>query len=168
MDAESEAKARELFFAHEGSTFYMSRNGVDREFEAMRVPMATKRRWLEELTAEHLASMSAPGGWRSVNFLLHHETLGHLQAVVDTAPQGEPWERSAYLELAFKYVERCTAASQSGSDARDKRAAALKQLRQRAQDLMTDYRMRGQSDRLTKLVEQINAATRTPGTSSSR
>jgi hypothetical protein len=40
----AEAGARDLFFAYEGSTFYMSRDGSDREFAAMQVPQDLQRR----------------------------------------------------------------------------------------------------------------------------
>jgi hypothetical protein len=151
VNPEAEAAARDLFFAYEGSTFYMSRDGSDREFEAMDVPQELRRRWLEELTANRLAAIGEPGGWQSVNFFLHHGLVDHLQVVIGTAPAGKPWERTAYLELAAKYVDKWAAAKKDRSEAR----LATQQIEERARELLADYRMRGQRDRLNELIDLI-------------
>lgn len=152
MNPEAEAAARDLFFAYEGSSFYMSRDGRDRDFEAMEVPKESQRRWLDELAAKRLVEIGEPGGWRSVSFLLHHGLQGHLQVVIGTTPAGRPWERTAYLELAAKYVEQCATASKAESDGR----RALLQIEEQARELQADYKMRGQRDRLNKLIDQIH------------
>lgn len=154
MDPKVEIAARDLFFAYEGSAFYMSRDDRDREFGAMEVPEELKQHWLDELAAKRVAAIGEPGGWQSVNFLLHHRLQDHLTAVLGTAPAGKPWERTAYLELAAKYVESCAPARKSGLEDRRR---ALQQIEERARELLADYKMRGQRDRLNKLVDQIRA-----------
>jgi hypothetical protein len=148
-----EADARALFFAYEGSTFYMSRDGRDREFAAMQVPQALQQRWLNEMKAERLAALGDPGGWRSVSFLLHHSVSGHLQTVLGHVPLGKPWERTAYLELAVKYVEQCASKAEVG--AADRRRA-LRAIQACAGELQREYRMRGQQDRLARLSQEID------------
>lgn len=147
-----EAAARALFFAYEGSTFYMSRDGSDREFAAMQVPRALRERWLKEMTEERLASMGGPGGWRSVNFLWHHGVSGHLPAVLGHAPLGKPWERTAYLELAAKYAEQCASKGEIGAT---ELRSALRAIQARVGELQGEYRMRGQRDRLARLDQQL-------------
>lgn len=158
MDPEREEAARALFFAYEGSAFYMSRDGRESEFESLRVPAETKRRWLDELTSERLAAIGEPGGWRSVNSLVHHELLGHLPVVLETVPAGKPWERTAFLELAAQYVDSCAASPKGEATSRysptDLRHA-LQRIQDRASELARDHRMRGQGDRLAELRENI-------------
>jgi hypothetical protein len=148
----AEAVARDPFFAYEGSTFYMSRDGRDREFAAMHVPKELQQRWLKEMTAERVAALGLPGGWRSVSFFLHHNLAGHLSTVLDQVPLGKPWERTAYLELAAKYAEQC--ASRANLDTNDLRGA-LHAIRERADAMDREYRMRGQRQRLAKLSQKL-------------
>jgi hypothetical protein len=101
---ETPARARQLFFAYDGSTFYMSRDGAEAEYEQYEVPPATEDEWLQELTRSRVAELDQPGNWRSVNFLLHHGNFAHVDEVLAAAPKGVLWERCSFLELALKYL----------------------------------------------------------------
>jgi len=100
--------ARELFSDYDGSRFYMSRDGVDVEYERYGVPPDVERAWLEELTAKKLELLASPGNWSVVSFLLHHGDTRHLTRLMETKPFGVVWERCAYLEKLLMYVERCS------------------------------------------------------------
>ncbi|GAB4977530.1 hypothetical protein MAHJHV57_47390 [Mycobacterium avium subsp. hominissuis] len=51
------AKAREIFFNYDGSRFYMSRDGVEAEYERFSVPKEVENKWLEELTTHKLSML---------------------------------------------------------------------------------------------------------------
>ena len=94
-DAEFRA-ARELFFAYDGSLFYMSRDGSDRRYLEYRVPESVEQGWLAELTARHLASLDAKGNWRVINFLLSHRDSRYLDATCTVTP----WSVSSNWSMA--------------------------------------------------------------------
>jgi hypothetical protein len=106
-DATSMARARELFFAYDGSGFYMSRDGSDMEYRAYKVPRELEAQWRDEMAADKIAKLAEPGNWRSLNYLCHHNNTGFLREVAHAEPLGELWQRISYLELALEYVERC-------------------------------------------------------------
>jgi hypothetical protein len=108
MDERDLTRARELFFDYDGSRFYMSRDGVDAEYERSGVPPEVERAWLEDLTAKKLGLLAAPGNWSVVSFLVHHGDTRHLARLVETKPLGVFWQRCAYLEGLLEYVERCS------------------------------------------------------------
>jgi len=101
-------RAREIFFAYEGSRFYMSRDGVDSEYQRFSVPRELEKQWLDELTVIQLDMLESPGNWRVVNFLKNHDDVRHLSRLVHTTPLGAFWERCAYLELLVLYIKRCS------------------------------------------------------------
>src|SRR5260370_21335947 len=78
--------ARDLFFKYDGSTFYMSRDGADREYRSYAVPGDLERQWLRELTARHLDALVKPGNWSTLHFLLHHPDTHYLEHVIATPP----------------------------------------------------------------------------------
>jgi hypothetical protein len=119
MDERDLTRARELFFDYDGSGFYMSRDGVDAEYERSGVPPEVERAWLEDLTAKKLELLTAPGNWAVVSFLLHHGDTRYLPRLVEAKPLGVFWQRCAYLEDLLKYVNRCS----SEHGAADLRAA---------------------------------------------
>lgn len=104
---DSMARARELFFAYDGSGFYMSRDGSDMEYRAYKVPRELEAQWRDEMAADKIAKLAEPGNWRSLNYLCHHNNTGFLREVAHAEPLGELWQRISYLELALEYVERC-------------------------------------------------------------
>jgi hypothetical protein len=101
------ARARELYLAHDGSRFYMSRNGVEHEYLSYGVPLEVEEQWRRELVAEKIAKLSQPGNWTTMNYLCHHNDTGYLNEAVTAEPLGEPWQRVSYLELLLEYIERC-------------------------------------------------------------
>jgi hypothetical protein len=111
--------ARELFDQYDGSRFYMSRDGVEADYERFGVPAEVERAWLEDLTERKLDQLGAPGNWAVVNFLLHHGDTRHLARLAATSPVGVAWERCAYLEGLLNYADRCAGTA----DPADVRAA---------------------------------------------
>ena len=81
-------RARKIFFDYEGSRFYMSRDGVDVEYERYPVPQQLERKWLEELTASRLDMLDRSGNWWVVHFLWHHRDSRHLSRLIQTKPLG--------------------------------------------------------------------------------
>ena len=53
--------AKDLFFRYDGSLFYMSRDGADREYTQYDIPKSTEKLWLKELTAQKLAALHDSG-----------------------------------------------------------------------------------------------------------
>ena len=100
-------KARQLFFAHDGSRFYMSRNGVEDQYARMQVPTSIESGWLEELTALKLKQLSSAGNWRVLNFLIHHSDFRHLDKIESAVPLGQFWEKCAFLEDLLRYLRAC-------------------------------------------------------------
>lgn len=101
------ARARELYLAHDGSRFYMSRNDVEHEYLSYGVVPEVEEQWRRELVAEKIAKLSQPGNWTTMNYLCHHNDTGYLNEAVAAEPLGEPWQRVSYLELLLEYIERC-------------------------------------------------------------
>jgi hypothetical protein len=140
--------ARDLFFKYDGSTFYMSRDGADREYKSYAVPLDLERKWLRELTARHLAALVKPGNWWTLNFLVHHRDTNHLELAIATPPLGELWQRTAYLELLLEYVSAC----QSAGASRARIATALDVVRKHAVDLITRTRSETSRARVAKVL----------------
>ena len=74
--------AKDLFFRYDGSWFYMSRDGVDREYAAYNIPRSTEKLWLKELTTKKLAALGDSGNWRVIHFLIHHADFAHLPEIL--------------------------------------------------------------------------------------
>ena len=142
--------ARDLFFNYDGSLFYMSRDGADREYQSYAVPGDQEREWLRELTAHHLAALVKPGNWWTLNFLVHHRDTNHLARVVATPPLGELWQRTAYLELMLEYLSAC----QSAGVSRAQIVSALQVVQKHAMGLMTRSRSDTSRARVAKVLEE--------------
>ena len=106
MKPEDEARARQLFFDFDGSEFYMSRDGVEDEYRALKVPKDLRRKWMRDLTAKHLAALDQPGNWKTIDFLSHHWDYSHVRELLRARPVGVWWERVAYLENLLDYVRK--------------------------------------------------------------
>lgn len=104
MTPEDAVRAKELFFTFDGSEFYMSRDGVDTEFEALNVPRDLRRAWMRELTSEHVAALGQPGNWKTLRFLSHHHDYSHVPDALAARPLGVWWEQVAFLEHLLGYV----------------------------------------------------------------
>jgi hypothetical protein len=111
LEPDDLAAARSLFFDHDGSGFYMDRDGVLARFQSLAVPAAVQVAWEHELLARHLDALDAPGNWRTVHSLLHHGHLQHLPRLLATTPAGRLWECCAYLEELLKYLDQCAEAN---------------------------------------------------------
>jgi hypothetical protein len=157
-DATSMARARELFFAYDGSGFYMSRDGSDMEYRAYKVPRELEAQWRDELAADKIAKLAEPGNWRSLNYLCHHNNTGFLYEVAHAEPLGELWQRISYLELALEYIERC-----KGHYRRGEIRAALKTVQARAAALdfaaVPAAELEGREEMLRGRVRKLTATT---------
>ena len=140
--------ARDLFFKYDGSTFYMSRDGSDREYQSYAVPRDLEQEWLRELTARHLAELDKPGNWWTLNFLVHHGDTNHLERVIAAPPLGELWQRTTYLELMLEYVSAC----QSAGAPRARIASAVELVRKHAMNLMIRSRSETSRARISKVL----------------
>src|SRR5258708_1675076 len=105
--------ARDLFFKYDGSTFYMSRDGADREYRSYAVPGDLERQWLRELTARPLDPLTRRGKWWTLNFLVPHRETNSVDRFIAPPPLGELWQRTAYLELLLEYISACQSAGAS-------------------------------------------------------
>jgi hypothetical protein len=101
MDIE---EAKRLFFAYDGSRFYMSRDGVEETYREAGVPLKVESAWLKELTQIKLRSLGQRGNWRVVHFLNSHADFEHLATVVRAEPKGLLWEQCAFLEQLLDYA----------------------------------------------------------------
>lgn len=101
--------AKALFWAHDGSTFHMSRGDVGalERFRRFGVSPDVQADWLRELTAEKLVKLSELGNMMVVSFLLHHGDTAYMSELVAQAPLGTVRERCAYLEDLLRYIDRC-------------------------------------------------------------
>ncbi|MEO5911748.1 MAG: hypothetical protein ABIP95_12735 [Pelobium sp.] len=97
-------KAKKLFFNYDGSTFYMSRNGVEGEYQSYHIPDLLQNEWLNELRAEKLTVLNEPGNWKVVYFLNTHRQEGYLDQLISVKPLGKFWEKCAYLETLLNYA----------------------------------------------------------------
>jgi hypothetical protein len=141
--------ARDLFFKYDGSRFYMSRDGADREYESYGVSRDLERQWMRELTARHLAALNKPGNWWTLNFLVHHRDTSHLEVIIGSPPLGEVWQRTAYLELMLDYIGAC----QSAGAARSQIASALEAVQIHAIDLVRSTRSDASRARAARVLE---------------
>ena len=96
--------AKELFRKYDGSTFFMSRDGVEEEYLSYRVPAKLEKEWLEEITNEKLAALNETGNWWTVYFLIHHGDFRFLSELTSTKASGVFWERCAFYEHLTEYV----------------------------------------------------------------
>lgn len=110
MDERDLTRARELFLTYDGSRFYMSRDGVEAEYQGYGVPPEVEQAWLGEITTKKLELLPAPGNWAVVSFLLHHGDTRHLTRLAEAKPMGVFWQRCAYLEELLRYVKHCSGA----------------------------------------------------------
>ena len=141
-------RARELFFDHDGSTFYMSRNDVDKEYLSYGVPKAVEEDWLAELTRRKLAALNKPGNWWTLNFLEDHRDPSHLAEVIAVPPIGELSQRVAYLEHLLLYIGIC----QSAGTARELVASALDYVEEEARKLLRAARSEYRRARVDKVL----------------
>jgi hypothetical protein len=152
------ARARELFFAYDGSGFYMSRDGSEVEYRECEVPPALEAQWRDELTADKIAKLAEPGNWRSLNYMCHHNNTGFLREVAHAEPLGELWQRISYLELALEYIESC-----KGHYPRGEIRAALKTVQARAAALdfaaVPAAELEGREEMLRGRVRKLTATT---------
>ena len=101
------ATAKKLYFSHDGSLFYMSRDGTDRAYLRAKVGRTTEAKWLRELTARKLRALRQAGNWRTIHFLNHYSDYRRLSKVFDVKPLGVFWERCVFLEELLEYAMNC-------------------------------------------------------------
>ena len=99
--------AKELFFRYDGSAFYMSRDGVDREYAQYNIPKSAEQKWLTELKTQKLAALDHSGNFLVIHFLIHHGDFTRLSELLAASPLGKLWEKTTYLELLLNYLSEC-------------------------------------------------------------
>ncbi len=140
---------KDLFFKHDGSRFYMSRNDIEAVYAAYGVPEELEREWLMELTQQKLASLQSPGNWWTIHFLLDHRDCRYVGDVLQTRPLGLLWQRIAFVEEQLEYVEMCYRQRPGIDDA----SAGIEQVLANARALLSSCR----SDRTRTRVNQLVA-----------
>ena len=155
----TEDEARHLFIAYEGSTFYMSRDGVEERYRDLHVPRDVEERWLAELTAGWIDRLAESGNWKSVHRLMHHADFTHVSTVVDSEPKGRLWERTAYLEEMLGYVGAAFSKSRATRDevvgAAEKALASSDALRRAGRSTASRARV----DALVRHAESMRSST---------
>ncbi len=141
--------ARDLFFKHDGSRFYMSRNDMEAVYAAYGVPEELERDWLIELTEQKVASLQSPGNWWTIHFLLDHRDCRYAGDVLQARPLGVLWQRIAFVEEQLEYVEMCYRQRSGVGDA----GAVIEPVLANARALLTSCR----SDRTRTRVNQLVA-----------
>ncbi len=96
-------EAKRLFFAYDGSYFYMTRDGVQEAYREAGVPPEVESAWLDELTQVKLQALRRKGNWSALYFLNRRDDHRHLAVVLEAEPMGVLWERCAFLEQLLKY-----------------------------------------------------------------
>jgi hypothetical protein len=147
MDRE---EARRRFFAYDGSTFYMSRDGVEEEYRGALVPPEVESAWLEELTDLKLRDLHGRGNWRVLHFLNHHGNYGYLETFLGAEPKGLLWERCAFLEELLVYAHGCEKAGGEASLA----AQAVQKVVIEARRLRTRARSKSSIGRIQAILVQ--------------
>ena len=98
----SEARARELFFEYDGPGFAMWHEGFDTEYEALHVPREVERKWMRELTAQHVGALDKPGNWQTLRFLHDRWDYRYIDEVLAAEPLGD--HKVVYMLLLLDYV----------------------------------------------------------------
>jgi hypothetical protein len=70
VKTDSEARAREIFVAFDGSKFGMWHEGLDEEYRTYAVPAELEKKWLSELLAQKLDALDQPGNFWTIHFLI--------------------------------------------------------------------------------------------------
>jgi hypothetical protein len=140
--------AKDMFFRHDGSRFYMSRNDVESAYLAYGVPEELERKWLGELTEQKLELLQSPGNWWSIDFLLHHRDGRFLRDALSARPLGVLWERIAFVEDQLKYVEMCF---RDGPDARQP-STGVEQVLNNARAVLRSCRSDATRARVNQLI----------------
>ena len=82
------AAARELLFQYEGSSFYMSRDGLEQEYLGHRVPKSLEAEWMRELTEQRMRSVG-----HAVNVVNQGGTIRFLDDQAGGLADLSPWNR---------------------------------------------------------------------------
>ena len=149
-------QARKLFFDYDGSGFYMSRDGVDVEYQRYSVSKELEREWLDELTAIKLKKLQDPGNWSVVHFLWHHGDSRQLSLLIQTKPLGAFWERCAFLEELLVYIGMCSRGA-SLDEIRDAADYALVEARG-LEASVSDEKSRKRLDRLISSATDLRSS----------
>ncbi len=143
-------KAKELFDTYDGSTFYMSRDGVEEKFLSYRVPQHISNKWLNELTAQKLEILDSPGNWKVVHFLIHHSDFNYLEDILQIVPRGVLWEKCAFLETLLKY-------GKNGNFNIKDRKRIREYVRYWANALLNDSELLGEKDRPKSIINSLES-----------
>lgn len=91
--------AGELFFRYDGSRFCMSRDDLEEEYLAHRVPDSLEVEWMRELTGQHARSLSGSYDWRALNCFPSHGDTSHVQLAVSASPAGKLLDQIIDFEM---------------------------------------------------------------------
>jgi hypothetical protein len=158
-EPEDLAAARDPFFKHDGSRFYMSRNDMEAVYDAYHVPDEIEREWLADLTGLKLALLESPGNWWSIPFLLDHRDCRHMREVLQARPLGVLWQKITFVENQLSYVEMCDRLGASVGETRD----PIERVLANALGLLKSCRSDRTRKRVNQLVAQADRSRSAPG-----
>lgn len=141
-----------MFFAYDGSMFYMSRDGVDFVYERFDVPQDVEAQWMAELADVKLAQLVSPRNGRVIRFFTAHRDPRHLRRFLDVEPLGDVVDQCVYLENLVEYVAMCRR-----EDAVDETGVgeACDYLLRRARELRTASPDARSDDRIARLIAEV-------------
>lgn len=105
MTEEKLNRARKLFYDHDGSRFYMSRNGVEKEFLSYNVPESLQSEWLADITNTYITELKRSGRRGIIGFLEHHGNYDHTKDILKSRPSGKLLDKVVFLEELVSYVK---------------------------------------------------------------
>ena len=97
------SEAREIFFDHDGSEYYMLTNDILDKYRSFRVPLNKERQWLKELTDYKLLQLTQSGNGHVIQFLEHHGMFQYSELILKNVPLGTLVEKAIFLENLFNY-----------------------------------------------------------------
>jgi hypothetical protein len=143
-------EAKRLFFAYDGSYFYMTRDGVQEAYREAGVPPEVESAWLDELTQVKLQALRRKGNWWALYFLNRRDDHRHLAVVLEAEPMGVLWERCAFLEQLLKYARGCEKAGVEPSMV----AQAVRKVVVESERLLRRARSKASIDRIQAILTQ--------------
>ena len=145
------SEAKKIFFQYDGSLFYMSRDGVDRQYAKMNIPKETEAIWLEELTSKKVESLKSNGNWSAIHFFIHHGDHHHIENIMAVTPKGKLWEKCAFLEELQKYILIIEKTSSIST-----REKGLKYILEHSNNLLSSGRSNDSRTRILVIIDEAN------------
>lgn len=83
----------------------MSRDGLEEEYLAHRVPDSLEAEWMRELTGQHARYLSGSYDWRALSFFVSHGDTSHVRLVVRASPAGKLLDQIIDFVMLARYLD---------------------------------------------------------------